>query len=154
MFSLKTPGPTEIGEFLRPYKGPAHSQARSWAFILGMKAYQKSADGQKSAGEIRSSCDLNDLPRDVSLRALFLEDERGPVVRWVYNPDPPKIDPVREMERRLDPSFKRGTSWAEAHKGIITHWEIDAGDGQGKARQGYIRWSPDDGLLYVPSHRT
>jgi hypothetical protein len=64
---------------MRPFQTGFRGQA-SWSECLRLGA------PRKILGEIRTLEAWEGLPRDISLRAIYLIDDKGPVIRW-GNPD-------------------------------------------------------------------
>lgn len=110
---LRQPSPVDISMHLRKYPYKNLRKIPPWAELL------VSEDG---IGEIREPKDLADLPDQVPCRAIFLQDEIGPVVRWAQD-------------------GKRG----------YFHENIERGDGDDSTRSGYITWCSKCKVLTVGS---
>lgn len=71
-------------------------------------------------GEARTDEELKRIPRDVKVRFVLLEDDKGPVLRWSYAGSAERLDELRGA------------------LGGIFHMHLERGDGGGRAIEGYL----------------
>jgi hypothetical protein len=105
-----------ISSQLGPDMPATHRRAESWEDCL-KAAEVLCAEAQQALGELRDPLDWQSLPKDKSVRVVYLVDELGPVIRWLL-PEAPEVRAVL---------------------GGIFHDDLERGEGGGRARSGWLK---------------
>lgn len=102
-----------ISSELQPFISPI--RVSSWKELIRYR--DRFSEGKRLGfGELRDPVDWSSLPEGKDLRIIFLVDELGPVIRWLL-PEAPEVSKLL---------------------GGIYHDDLERGDGDGKARSGWL----------------